>query len=69
MTPLLQICSVTGVFGVSFLIVWTSVSLLNGAAVLCSRRREEADPLSRNPSVRLVTSAATKRCCRCWSWP
>ena len=42
LTPLLQISSVTGVFGVSFLIVWASVSLFSAAVVLCSRRREEA---------------------------
>ena len=34
MTPLLQICSVTGVYGVSFLVTWTSVSLLCAAMML-----------------------------------
>lgn len=41
MTPLLQISAVTGVYGVSFLIVWTSVSLLCAGVMLCSRRRNE----------------------------
>jgi apolipoprotein N-acyltransferase len=31
MTPLIQIASVTGVYGVSFLIIWTSLSLLSAA--------------------------------------
>lgn len=35
--PLIQIASVTGVYGVSFLVVWTSVSLLCAAAVILSR--------------------------------
>jgi len=40
MPPLLQISSVTGVYGVSFLIVWTSASLFCTAVMLCGRRRE-----------------------------
>ncbi len=44
LTPLLQISSVTGVYGVSFLVVWTSVSLMCATLLLFgSRRREEAD--------------------------
>jgi apolipoprotein N-acyltransferase len=34
MTPLLQISSFTGVYGVSFLVVWTSVSLLSAGLLL-----------------------------------
>lgn len=36
--PLIQVASFTGVYGVSFLIVWTSVSVLGGFAVLATRR-------------------------------
>ncbi len=42
MTPLLQISSFTGVYGVSFLIVWTSVSLFCAGVMLC----KEADSLN-----------------------
>lgn len=35
--PLIQIASVTGVYGVSFLLVWTSVSLLNAVGTLLRR--------------------------------
>ncbi|MBC8094703.1 MAG: apolipoprotein N-acyltransferase [Akkermansiaceae bacterium] len=35
--PLIQIAAVTGVYGVSFLLVWTSVSLLNAIAALVQR--------------------------------
>ena len=52
MTPLLQISSVTGVYGVSFLIVWTSVSLFCAAVMLCSRRRKEADSLTQIAPLR-----------------
>jgi apolipoprotein N-acyltransferase len=31
MTPLIQVSSITGIYGVSFLIVWTSLSLLSAA--------------------------------------
>ena len=34
MTPLIQIASWTGVYGVSFLVVWSSVSLLNAVYVI-----------------------------------
>ena len=34
MTPLLQISSITGVYGVSFLVVWTSASLLSAGLLL-----------------------------------
>jgi apolipoprotein N-acyltransferase len=34
MTPLIQVASVTGVYGVSFLIVWTSLSILSAAVKL-----------------------------------
>ena len=37
MGPLIQLASVTGVYGVSFLVVWTSVSLLGAAAVMVRR--------------------------------
>src|SRR6185436_2779093 len=37
LTPLLQFASVTGVYGISFLLVWTSVSLANAAAVILHR--------------------------------
>jgi apolipoprotein N-acyltransferase len=35
--PLIQIASVTGVYGISFLIVWASISLLNAAVVMFAR--------------------------------
>jgi apolipoprotein N-acyltransferase len=34
LTPLIQITSITGVYGVSFLVVWTSLSLFNAAVVI-----------------------------------
>ena len=37
MLPLIQLASVTGIEGVSFLVVWTSVSLLGAAAVIVQR--------------------------------
>ncbi|MBA4147819.1 MAG: apolipoprotein N-acyltransferase [Verrucomicrobia bacterium] len=37
MTPLIQIASVTGVYGVGFVIVWFSVSLLNAINVLINK--------------------------------
>ena len=37
MGPLIQIASVTGVYGVSFLVVWTSASLLGAAAAMLRR--------------------------------
>ena len=37
LTPLIQIASVTGVYGVSFLIVWTSLSLLSAARAILSQ--------------------------------
>lgn len=37
MTPLIQVAQWTGVYGVSFMAVWFSVSLLNGAAVVLRR--------------------------------
>lgn len=33
--PLIQIASITGVYGVSFLVVWFSLALFNAAAALC----------------------------------
>ena len=41
--PVIQVASFTGVYGVSFLMVWTSVSLL-GAALLTLRRPEQRNP-------------------------
>jgi apolipoprotein N-acyltransferase len=38
MTPLLQISSITGVYGVSFLVAWTSVSLLSASLMLMRPR-------------------------------
>lgn len=35
--PLIQVASVTGVYGISFLIVWTSISLLSAAMVMLRR--------------------------------
>ena len=35
--PLIQIASVTGIYGVSFLVVWTSLSLLSAARVILAR--------------------------------
>jgi apolipoprotein N-acyltransferase len=37
MTPLIQIASVTGVFGVSFLVVWSSLSLFSAGRMIFSR--------------------------------
>jgi apolipoprotein N-acyltransferase len=37
MLPLIQIASITGVYGVSFLVVWTSVGLVGAAVVLAAR--------------------------------
>ncbi|MFN7138871.1 MAG: apolipoprotein N-acyltransferase [Limisphaerales bacterium] len=37
LTPLIQIASIAGVYGVAFLVVWFSVSLLNAAYILISR--------------------------------
>ncbi len=37
MTPLIQIASVTGIYGVSFLIVWVSLSLLSAALMVVFR--------------------------------
>jgi apolipoprotein N-acyltransferase len=37
MTPLIQISSVTGIYGVSFLIVWVSLSLLSAALMIIFR--------------------------------
>ncbi len=37
MTPLIQIASITGVYGVSFLVTWFSVSLLNTANILIQK--------------------------------
>jgi apolipoprotein N-acyltransferase len=37
LTPLIQIASVTGVYGVSFLVVWFSLSLLSAALAVFSR--------------------------------
>ncbi|MFO1487524.1 MAG: apolipoprotein N-acyltransferase [Verrucomicrobiota bacterium] len=36
-TPLIQLASLTGVYGVSFLVVWTSLSLLCAAAAIAHR--------------------------------
>ena len=38
MTPLIQIASFTGVYGVSFLIIWFSVSLLNAIHIIRQRQ-------------------------------
>jgi apolipoprotein N-acyltransferase len=37
MLPLLQVSSITGVYGVSFLVVWSSIAFLSAAAVLLHR--------------------------------
>lgn len=37
MTPLIQIASFTGIYGVSFVAVWSSLSLLSAAAVICRK--------------------------------
>jgi apolipoprotein N-acyltransferase len=37
LTPLIQIASVTGVYGVSFLVVWTSLSLLSAGLMIILR--------------------------------
>jgi apolipoprotein N-acyltransferase len=42
MTPLLQISSVTGVYGVSFLVTWTSVSLLCAGLMLFGPKARRA---------------------------
>ncbi len=37
MTPLIQIASVTGVYGISFLVVWASLSLFSGVRMIFSK--------------------------------
>jgi len=37
MTPLIQVATVTGVYGVSFLVVWTSLSLFSAGRLILSR--------------------------------
>ena len=37
MLPLIQVASLTGVYGVSFLVVWSSVALVSAAAILLHR--------------------------------
>jgi apolipoprotein N-acyltransferase len=56
MTPLLQISSVTGVYGVSFLIVWTSVSLLC-AGLMILRPKTSRTTLAAEVFVPLLTVA------------
>ena len=46
MVPLIQIASVTGVYGVSFLVVWTSLSLYSAASMVLQR-----------PNTRLIWQA------------
>ena len=48
--PLIQISSVTAVYGISFLIVWCSVSLLSAFAVIIAR------PQARSPGVREIAA-------------
>ncbi len=38
MIPLIQICSVTGIYGLSFLIVWTSLGLILAGVMVCRER-------------------------------
>lgn len=52
MTPLLQISSITGVYGVSFLIIWTSASLLSAAMLLSSRPRQDAEAFNQPQPLR-----------------
>ncbi len=40
MLPIIQVASFTGIYGVSFLVVWTSVSLCNGALALTRPGRQ-----------------------------
>jgi len=56
MTPLLQISSVTGVYGVSFLIVWTSVSLFCAGLMLCTGSRRQADAINQPRPFRAPSS-------------
>jgi apolipoprotein N-acyltransferase len=37
LTPLIQIASITGVYGIAFIVVWTSLSLLSAALMIISR--------------------------------
>ncbi len=46
LVPLIQLASVTGVYGISFLVVWTSLSLYSAASVVLRR-----------PNVRLIWQA------------
>jgi apolipoprotein N-acyltransferase len=43
MTPLIQIASITGVYGVSFLVVWLSVSILSAGAGILFRPAQPRD--------------------------
>jgi len=40
LTPLIQVASITGVYGVSFVVVWTSLSILTAVRVLLARPTE-----------------------------
>ena len=56
MTPLLQISSITGVYGVTFLIVWTSVSLFC-AGVMLLRPKSNRSTLAAEVCVPLLAVA------------
>jgi apolipoprotein N-acyltransferase len=56
MAPLIQIASVTGIYGVSFLVIWTSVSL--GGAALALARRPAAQSLWSGAGLPLLVVVA-----------
>jgi apolipoprotein N-acyltransferase len=56
MAPLIQIASVTGIYGVSFLVIWTSVSL--GGAALALARRPAAQSLWAGAGLPLLVVVA-----------
>jgi apolipoprotein N-acyltransferase len=56
--PLIQIASLTGVYGISFLLVWTSVSLLNAAALIVRKPQARSAWLSEVALPLLAISAA-----------
>ncbi len=57
MLPLIQVASITGVYGVSFLVVWFSVALFCMAVMLC-RRPEQPLAWSRELLVPLLAALA-----------
>ncbi|HEY5914462.1 MAG TPA: apolipoprotein N-acyltransferase, partial [Verrucomicrobiae bacterium] len=57
MTPLIQVASVTGVYGVSFLVVWVSLALLSAAQMLI-RRPNARSALAAEVFIPVLVAAA-----------